>query len=184
MLAVLMFARTRAEVLDALGQHAGITAIVIAAGLAVVSILANTLVIMVHALDGSEMVDQLDALGAAVHPSLSLAHRQRERAAAQDPGIAALAREAERMVGKGITDAGRHRAAADQIVDIARAVHQGAGPHSDVTTDPNNTSGVIGYRRPDANPEVDERPLHQALNHVGSQLSEHSRQEVENQPDN
>ena len=173
-LGALMFTRMRAEVLDALGQHAGATAIVIALALAVVSLLANGLVILVHAVDGSEQVDQLEALGAAVHASLSRAHRQQERAAAYGPKIAALAREAERAAGKAITAAGRHRAVADQIIDVARTVHQGAGPHSEPTIDPNEKPNVIGYRHPDAMPEVDERPLHQALEHIDGSLSDRS----------
>jgi hypothetical protein len=54
-LAALMFTRMRAEVLNALGPHANGTAIIIGLALALVSILANTLVIAVHALDGSEV---------------------------------------------------------------------------------------------------------------------------------
>ena len=80
-LAALMFVRMRAEVLDALGPHASGTAIIIRLALALVSILANTLVIAVHALDGSAEADRLDALGRAMyHPlpgSITCSSRQR-----------------------------------------------------------------------------------------------------------
>ena len=65
-LAALMFTRMHAEVIDALGNGAGGTAIIIGLTLAVISILANTLVVAVHALDGSTEADRLDALGDAV----------------------------------------------------------------------------------------------------------------------
>lgn len=52
-LAALIFIRIRAGVLGAFGSGAGGIAIIISLALALVSILANTLVIAVHALDGS-----------------------------------------------------------------------------------------------------------------------------------
>ena len=70
-LAALMFTRMRAEVLNALGPHAASTAIIIGLALALVSILANTLVIAVHALDGSAEADRLDALGRRHTPAAS-----------------------------------------------------------------------------------------------------------------
>ena len=178
-LSTLMFVRMRAEVLDTLGQQATTTAAIVAAALAAVSLLANALVIMVHALDGSESVDRLEALGAAAYPALNHAHRQLERAAAQDPVIAGLARKAMRTAATGITEAGSHRTAADQIIDIARSIHQGAGPFSELTADPNSGSSVIGYRSPDSYPEVDQRPLLQALEQAHTPLSTPTAQEGE-----
>ncbi len=169
-LAGLMFTRMRAELLDALGPHAAATAIVIGVALAAVSILANCLVMLVHALDGSQQVDQAQALGAAVHRSFALAHRQAECAAVYGPLIAALGRQARRAAVLGITDAGRRRAAADQIIDAARAVHQGAGPFSEPAVSPNEQPGVVGYRHSEAMPEVDERPLRRALEDSESEL--------------
>ena len=67
-----------------------------------ISILANTLVVAVHALDGS--------------------------------------------------------AAADRLIDAARAVQQGTGPLSEPAVDPSTQDGVVGYRRTEATPEVDQRP--------------------------
>jgi uncharacterized membrane protein (DUF485 family) len=78
--ALLMFLRMRAEVLDALGGSAGITALVIAIAVAVVSVVANLLVIAVHALDGSDQTARLDSLSAAVRDHLATAHRMREKA--------------------------------------------------------------------------------------------------------
>jgi hypothetical protein len=53
----------------------------------------------------------------------------------------------------------RHqRAAADRLIDAARAVHQGTGPLSELAVDPNTQDGVVGYRRTEATPEVDQRP--------------------------
>lgn len=95
-LAALMFIRMRAEVLSTLGPASGGTAIIISAALAVVSILANSLVIAVHALDGSAEADRLEALGQAVSPQLTLKQRLLERAEALDPRIDIIGREAER----------------------------------------------------------------------------------------
>ena len=81
-----------------------------------------------------------------------------ERADALDRAIAILGREAERVAAEGITEAGHQRAAADRLIDAGRAVHQGTGPLSEPAVDPNDQDGVIGYRRTDATPEVDERP--------------------------
>lgn len=61
-----MYFRMHAEVLDALGSSAGFSAAVIGLTLATVSILANIMVIAVHALDGSLEADRLDALGSTV----------------------------------------------------------------------------------------------------------------------
>lgn len=170
-LATLMFFRMRAEVIDALGPGSGGTALIIGLTLAMVSILANTLVIAVHAFDGSTEADRLDALGAAVHDPLNQERRLLERADTLDQAIALLGREAERAATKGITEAGRQRAVADQLIDAGRSVHQGAGHLSEPAADPNDQDGVIGYRHPDATPEVDERPLRLTLRHINTPLA-------------
>jgi hypothetical protein len=82
-LAVLMFTRMRLEVLYALGPAGGNTALVIALTLAVVSVAANSLVVMIHAYDGSHQVDRMDKLSAAARRGVAKAHRMRERAAHQ-----------------------------------------------------------------------------------------------------
>jgi hypothetical protein len=82
-LAVLMFTRIRTEVLYALGSLAGVTALVIAVAVGVVSAAANVLVIAVHALDGSDHTARLDRLSAAVRKPLAKAHQLRKQAAKQ-----------------------------------------------------------------------------------------------------
>ena len=170
-LATLMFFRMRAEVIDALGPGSGGTALIIGLTLAMVSILANTLVIAVHAFDGSTEADRLDALGNAVHGPLNQERRLLERADTLDQPLALLGREAERAATKGITEAGYQRAVADQLIDAGRSVHQGAGHLSEPAADPNDQDGVIGYRHPDATPEVDERPLRLTLRHINTPLA-------------
>jgi hypothetical protein len=170
-LAALMFIRMRSEVLDTLGTHADGTAIIIGLALALVSILANTLVIVVHALDGSAEADRLDALGHAIYEPLAHQHRLLEQAELLDQPIAITGREADRVASEGITAAGLELAEADRIIEAGRAVHQGTGPLSEPAIDPNNEQGVIGYRRTDASPQVDERPLHLALEHAHTPLT-------------
>jgi hypothetical protein len=80
-LAVLMFLRIRAEVLDALGGQAQTTAVVIAVAVAVVNAVANLLVVAIHALDGSDQVARLDSLSASVRRPVTAANRLQERAA-------------------------------------------------------------------------------------------------------
>ena len=82
-LAALMYLRIRSEVIDALGFQAGITALVIPLAVAVVSAIANYLVVLIHALDGSDEVARLDKLAAATRRPLRKAHRLRRRAAQQ-----------------------------------------------------------------------------------------------------
>ena len=123
-----------------------------------ISILANTLVVAVHALDGPAGADRLDALGGAVAGPLNRARRQLEKADNLDQQIAVLARKADRAAAVGITRAGHQRAAADRLIDAARAVHQGTGPLSEPAVDPDTQDGVVGYRRTEATPEVDQRP--------------------------
>jgi hypothetical protein len=80
-LAGLMFSRMRTEVFYALGPGSNDTAIMIALALAAVSAAANLLVVGIHAFDGSDQVDRLNKLSAAMHRSLRKAHRLREQAA-------------------------------------------------------------------------------------------------------
>lgn len=82
-LATLMYLRLRAEVLDALGGQAQTTALVIAVAVAVVNAVANSLVIGIHALDGSDQTHRLDKLSAAVREPVAKANRLREQAAKQ-----------------------------------------------------------------------------------------------------
>ena len=169
-LGTLMYIRMRAEVLNALGPDAGGTAIIISLSLALVSILANTLVIAVHALDGSAEADRLDALGRAIYEPLALQHDLLEQAEALDPQITAIGRDADIVAMEGIAAAGNELAAADRTIDAARAFNQSTGPTSEPAIDPNDEKGVIGYRHTDASPEVDERPIHLTLDHVHSPL--------------
>jgi hypothetical protein len=82
-LAALMYLRIRSEVIDALGQQAGVTSLVIPLAVAVVSAVANYLVVLIHALDGSDEVARLDKLAAATRRPARKAHRLRRRAAQQ-----------------------------------------------------------------------------------------------------
>jgi hypothetical protein len=66
LLATLMFLRMRTETLYALGAQAQLIALTIAVAVAVVSAAANFLVIVVRALDGSDEVDRLEKLSAAI----------------------------------------------------------------------------------------------------------------------
>jgi hypothetical protein len=171
-LAVLMYLRMHAEVIDALGKHAGATAMIIGLTLAMVSILANTLVIAVHALDGSAEADRLIALGDAVAPALAYQHHLREQAATLAQPIAIIGREADRAAAEGITAAGHEYAIADQIIDAARAAHQGTGPLSDPATNPNEEDGAIGYRPVDTAPQADQRPIDLTLTHIHTPISD------------
>jgi hypothetical protein len=84
--AALMFLRIRSEVINALGPQAGVTALVIPLAVAVVSAVANYLVILIHALDGSDEVSRLEKLAAATRRPVRKAHRLRKRAARQAIG--------------------------------------------------------------------------------------------------
>jgi hypothetical protein len=181
-LAALMFARMHAEVIDALGPGADGTAIIIGLTLAVISVLANTLVVAVHALDGSTEADRLDALGGAVADPLNRARRQLEQADNLDQRIAVLARKADRVAAEGITRAGHQRAAADRLIDAGRAVHQGAGPLSEPAVDPNRQDGVVGYRRAEATPQIDQRPHRLALHHIHTPLADEPQSAREEKP--
>jgi hypothetical protein len=82
-LAVLMYLGTRREVLDTLGGRAGESALVIPLSVAVVSVVANCLVVLIHAFDGSDEVARLDRLAAATRRPARKAHRLRRPGAQQ-----------------------------------------------------------------------------------------------------
>jgi len=82
-LAALMYLRIHSEVAGALGPQTGVTALVIPLAVAVVSAVANYLVVLIHALDGSDEVARLDWLAAAARRPARKAHRLRRRAARQ-----------------------------------------------------------------------------------------------------
>jgi hypothetical protein len=169
-LAVLMFVRMHAEVLLALGPGASGAAIVIAAALAAVSVSANILVISVHAMDGSQETDRLDALGAAASRPQVRADRMRRRATQLGPVIARRARQAERIAARARSRAERPMANAEEIIGLARVRHQGAGSLSEAAADPGREPGAAGYRRPDAGAQPDERPLRLALEHMATDV--------------
>jgi hypothetical protein len=171
-IAALMFIRMRTEVLYALGPQGWVTALVIALVLAVVSLLANFLVMAIHALDGSDEVARLEVLSAATSGPLSKAHRMQEKAALIPYRIAVRQRRAARAAMRAVTEAGRHLAAADQTIEAAQVIHQGTGPHSSPASDPNGHDRVVGYRDQEAAPEVDFRPLRLTLEHIDTALPE------------
>jgi hypothetical protein len=113
-IAALMFIRMRTEVLYALGPQGWVTALVIAVVLAVVSMLANFLVVSIHALDGSDEVARVQVLSAATSGPLSRAHRMQEKAALISHRIAVRQRRAARAAVRAVTVAGRQLAAAGQ----------------------------------------------------------------------
>ncbi len=82
-LAALMYLRIRSEVIDALGPQAGVTALVIPLAVAVVSAVANYLVVLIHTFDGSDEVHRLNKLATATRRLARKAHRLRKRAAEQ-----------------------------------------------------------------------------------------------------
>ena len=144
-LAALMFIRMGAEVLNALGPNAGGTAIVISLALALVSILANALVIAVYALDGSAEADRLGALGRAIYEPLARQHDLLERAEALDLPIAAIGPQAGTVVVEGIAAAGNELADAGRVIDT-----------SEPAVKSNDEVGAIGYRRAGDKPRVDD----------------------------
>jgi hypothetical protein len=81
--ASLMYFRIRSEVTGALGPGAGATALVIPLAVSVVSAVANDLVVLIHALDGSDEVHRMERLAAAARRLERRAHRLRRRAARQ-----------------------------------------------------------------------------------------------------
>ncbi|MGH3279622.1 MAG: hypothetical protein ACRDNW_10855 [Trebonia sp.] len=170
--AALMFVRMRVEVLDALGPGGWVTAALIAVVLSAVSALANFLVILIHALDGSDEVARLDAIGANTRGPLAKAHRMREKAATITFPVAIQQRRADRQATSALTKAGRHLAVADQYLQAGRSLHQAAGPHADRAVDPARGDGVVGYLNDETRPMPDLRPLRKALEHVSSPLPE------------
>lgn len=170
MLSALMFIRMRAEVLYALGPSGWITALVIALAVAVVSVLANFLVVAIHALDGSDEVARLNALSATLSGPLGKAHQMDEQAAVIPHRIEVRRRSAHRAAVAAITRAGDHMSAADQAIVAARAAHQGTGPHGSLPADPNQHEQVLGYRDPAAIAQADLRPMRAALDHIDTGL--------------
>lgn len=79
--AALMFFRIRSEVVNALGPSPGATALVIPLAVSVVSAVANYLVVLIHALDGSDEIHRLEGLADATHRATRKAHRLQRRAA-------------------------------------------------------------------------------------------------------
>jgi hypothetical protein len=171
-IAALMFVRMRAEVIDTLGAQGWATAVVIAVVLAVVSALANFLVILIHALDGSDEVARLDAMCANARGPLGKAHRMREKAAVMAYQVATQQRRADRQAIGALTKAGHHLAVTDQLIEAGRALHQGAGPHAGQAIDPSQHDGTVGYLDDGTRPAPDLRPLRLALEHVRSPLPE------------
>jgi hypothetical protein len=82
-LAVLMYLRMHSQVLNALGGQAGETASVIPLSVAVISAVANCLVVLIYAFDGSDEVARLDKLAAATRRPARKAHQLRRQAAQQ-----------------------------------------------------------------------------------------------------
>lgn len=167
-IAALMFIRMRTEVSYALGPQGGATVLVIALVLAIVSILANFLVVAIHALDGSNQVARLNSLSAATSAPLSRAQRMQEKAALIPYRVAVRQRHADRLATRAIARAGRHFAVADQAIDAAHAIHQGTGPCSPPPSDPNGQSLVSGYRDPQSAPAPDLRPLDKSIDHINT----------------
>jgi hypothetical protein len=174
-IATLMFIRMRTEVLYALGPQGWVTALVIAVVLAVVSLLANFLVVSIHAVDGSDEVARVEVLSASTSGPLARAHRMQEKAALIPNRIAVRQRRAARVAVRAVTVAGRHRAAADRVIEAAQAIHQGAGPHACPAADPNAHDRVAGYRDEESAPEADIRPLRLTLEHINTALPEISQ---------
>ena len=172
LVAALMFIRMRTEVLYALGPGGWVTALIIAVVLAAVSLLANFLVVAIHALNGSDEVARLEMLSAATSGPLSRAHRMTEKAALIPPRIAVRQRHARRAATVAVTAAGRHLTRAEQLIEAAHAVHQGSGPHSRPVSDPNEHTIVAGYRDHDTAPVADLRPLRATQEHIDIPLDQ------------
>lgn len=170
LLAVLMFVRMRSETVQALGVDSAATALVIAATLAGVSVLANVLVIAVHASDGSEETDRLHALSTAAGRALAREDRMRRRADRLDHVIARRVRKAQRVAARGRSRAGWPMGNADRIIDTARIPGQRDRSHDEATCDPNLQQSVTGYRQAEPALRADERPLSLALEHVDTDL--------------
>lgn len=161
-LAALMFTRMRTEVLYALGPGSGATALLVALTLAVVSALANFLVVAIHALDGSDQVARLEALSDAASRPLAQARKMQEEADIIPGHIAVVRRRAHRDAAQAITEADQHVTAATQIIDAAHARHQAVGPHA---------------HDPATAPAPDLAPLRTALGLINAELPDTSQQE-------
>lgn len=172
-LGLLMFSRMWSEVLLALGNGAQETAISVAAAVTAVSILANLMVIAVHARDGSEQTDRLSAFGAATRRPLARRDRMLRRVVRLEHRIAARARAAQRVEAGGRARADRPPMVADEAVKIARASHQQAGHLSEATIaglgrragaphhpDPVTTAAEQALRLASGQMETDLRPGH------------------------
>ena len=145
-IAALMFIRMRTEVLTRSDRKAGVTALVIAVVVAVVSLLANFLVVAIHALDGSEEVARLEVLSAATSgPLPGPTGCRRRRPSSRTASPSGSGGPPGRRCGRSPRPA-RHLAAADQAIEAAQAIHQGTGPHSSPASDPNGHDRVAGYR--------------------------------------
>jgi hypothetical protein len=160
-LGLLMFSRMWSEVLLALGNGARDTAISVAAAVTAVSILANLMVIVVHAKNGSAETDRMSAFGAATRRPLARRDRMWRRVRHLEHRITVRTRAAQRVEARGRARAERPTMIADEAVKIARASHQQAGHLSETEI------SALG-RRPGSRPHPDpvtsasERALHLA----------------------
>ena len=170
-LGLLMFSRMWSEVLLALGNGAKATAISVAAAVTAVSVLANLMVIAVHALDGSEETDRLAAFGAALRRPLTRRDRMQRRASRLEHRIAVRVRRAQRVEAAGRARAERPAAIADEAVRTARAIHQNAGSLSEAMI-----SGLsrrsAEHRHLDPVTGAEAEALRLVSNHTGTDLSE------------
>lgn len=132
-LGLLMFSRMWSEVLLALGNGARETALSVAAAVTAVSILANLMVIAVHARDGSEQTDRLSAFGKATRRPLVRRDRMMRRVVRLEQRIGIRARAAQRVEAGARARSERPSMVADETVKIARASHQQAGHLSEAT---------------------------------------------------
>jgi len=165
-LSALMFTRMRTEVIYALGPGSGATALLIAVAIAIVSALANLLVVFVHALDGSDQTARLEALSSAVNRPLSRIRKMQVDADIIPGHVAVLRRRAHRAAARALVDADTHTAAAAQIIRAARARHQNAGPHATLSQD----QSANGYYDPATALVPDLRQLNVSLEHINSEL--------------
>jgi hypothetical protein len=154
---LLMFTRMWSEVLLALGNGAHTTALAVAAAVTAVSVLANIMVIVVHATDGSEETGRLGAFGATLRHPLRLENRLRRRASRLEHRIGVRERKAERVCSLGLARSERPFPLAEEIIGQARAHHQQTGPLSD-------TQPADGVRGP-------ERALRLAVSHAHTELA-------------
>jgi hypothetical protein len=161
-LSVLMFTRMRIEVLFALGPDSWATALLNAVTLAVVSALANFLVITVHALDGSDEVARLEALSRAVDGPLGQARKLSQQADGISSQIARRRRRADRIAAQAATEAEGHQIAANKVIDASHAFSQATGPHAG----------------PASAPAPDLRPLRTALGHINAELTDATESEL------